>query len=378
MKIKVFLLALLSGLVFTVSAQEYQPQVKSGGKTTFKRNGAGDNWFISVAGGASILFGDDNNDADFKNRLNFAPQLSVGKWYTPSLGFRVQFNGGVIHGFENRGGSVLFMQHNHYFAAHADLMWDVTNTWLPYREDRVFRLIPWVGMGYAQRFKNQGIPRSESPTLNAGILTAFRLSKRVDFNVEIQGSLLNEEFNRVQKAHLCDGIVQASAGFTFKLGKTDFEAVDPMDYALLNDLNRQINALRAENDQLSKRPVSCPECPEVGPAVVTNNNVIDNVVYFRLNSATIDRNQQINIYNTAEFMKENNAPIKVIGYADKKTGSADYNKQLSERRARAVAKELVDKYGISSSQISIEWRGSDEQPYGENAWNRVVIMRAND
>ena len=102
------------------------------------------------------------------------------------------------------------------------------------------------------------------------------------------------------------------------------------------------------------------------------------MVYFRINSAKIDKNQQVSIFNTAQFMKENNVPIKVIGYADKKTGTGSYNMQLSEKRARAVAKELIDKYGISSSQITIEWRGSDEQPYGENSWNRVVIMSANN
>ena len=52
--------------------------------------------------------------------------------------------------------------------------------------------------------------------------------------------------------------------------------------------------------------------------------------------------------------------------------------QLSEKRAKAVAKELIEKYGVSSEQISIEYRGSDEQPYSENNWNRVVIMRANN
>ena len=46
-----------------------------------------------------------------------------------------------------------FMQHNKYVAAHVDLLWDVTNFWAPYRESKVFRLIPWVGFGYAQRFK---------------------------------------------------------------------------------------------------------------------------------------------------------------------------------------------------------------------------------
>ena len=205
---------------------------------------------------------------------------------------------------------------------------------------------------------------------------AFRLSKRVDITLEAQGSLLNEEFNRVSMYHLTDGIAQVSAGLNFKLGKTDFEVLEPMDYALLNDLNNQINTLRAENDELSKRPESCPECKETVTEVV--NNVIDNIVFFRINSSKIDKNQQINIYNTAEYMKENNTPIKVIGYADKKTGKGDYNMKLSEKRAKAVAKELMEKYGISSDQISVEWKGCDEQPYDENNWNRVVIMRANN
>ncbi len=376
MKTKTLLLALLSGFVFSVSAQEFKPQVgfstEKGYKTNFKKNKAGDNWFISVAGGASILLGDQNDKADFGNRLNFAPQFSFGKWFNPYLAFRTQLNGGVLHGFE--GDNAEFMQHNKYFAAHVDLLWDVTNFWGKYNEKKVFRLIPWVGFGYAQRFENQDRARTESPTLNAGILTAFRLSKRVDLNVELQGSLLNEQFNRVSMYHLTDGIAQLTAGLTFKLGKTDFEVMEPMDYALLNDLNNQINALRAENDELSKRPVSCPECKETVTEVV--NNYVDNVVYFRLNSAKIDKNQRINIYNTAEFVKENNAPIKVIGYADKKTGTSAYNMQLSEKRAKAVAKELIEKYGVSSDQITIEYHGSDEQPYSENNWNRVVIMRA--
>ena len=379
MKTKVFLLSLLSAFVFSLSAQEFQPMVgyskEAGYKTNFKKNRARDNWFISIAGGASILMGDQNSEASFGSRLNFAPQVSFGKWFNPYLAFRAQLNGGVLHGFEGVGPQ--YMQHNKYMAAHVDLLWDVTNFWAPYNEKKVFRLIPWVGFGYAQRFKTDEAverARTESPTLNAGILTAFRLSKRVDLNVEVQDSLLNEQFNRVSMNHLTDGIIQLSAGLTFKLGKTDFEVLEPMDYALLNDLNGQINKLRAENDELSKRPVSCPECAPAVTEVV--NNYVDNVVYFRLNSSKIDKNQQINIFNTAQFVKENNAPIKVIGYADKKTGTSSYNMGLSEKRARAVAKELIEKYGVSSDQITIEWKGSDEQPYGENNWNRVVIMRA--
>ena len=389
MKTKSFVLALLSVFALSVSAQEYQPQVgfstENGSKTNFKKNKAGDNWFITLGVGGNVLFGDDNSEADFGDRINIAPQISFGKWYNPYWGARLQVNGGPMKSFVDPNGTTELKAA--WLNPHLDIMWDITNYWAPYKENKVFRFIPFAGVGYAVRsgktvdaVKMAGVNtvyrRSESPSINLGAIMSFRLSKRVDLNIEGQYVLLAEHFNRVYKGHETDSVGQVTAGLNFKLGKTDFEVLQPMDYALLNDLNSQINSLRAENDQLSKRPVSCPECEEVAPTVI--NNYSENVVYFRLNSAKIDKNQQINIYNTAEFMKDKNAPIKVIGYADQKTGTSSYNLGLSEKRARAVAKELIEKYGISSNQITIEWKGSDEQPYSENNWNRVVIMRANN
>ena len=202
MKTKVLLLALLSGFIFTLSAQEYQPQIgystEPGYKTNFMKNKAGDNWFISAGAGMSILYGDQNSKADFKNRLNVNPNFSFGKWFNPYLGLRFAATGGVLHGFE--GDNAQFMQHNKYVMAHVDFMWDVINFWGRYDEKRVFRLIPWVGVGYAQRFKtsesNGSIPRTESPSINFGLLTAFRLSERLDLNIEAQGAFLVEEWNR--------------------------------------------------------------------------------------------------------------------------------------------------------------------------------------
>jgi outer membrane protein OmpA-like peptidoglycan-associated protein len=163
----------------------------------------------------------------------------------------------------------------------------------------------------------------------------------------------------------------------FNIGRKEFEVIEPMDYALLNDLNSQINNLRARNAELEKRPERCPECPP--PAVIPpSRENSQNVVYFRLNSAKIDAHQEININNTAEYAKKHNLPIKLVGYADRKTGNPDYNKGLSERRARAVAEQLTKKYGVSSDKISIDWRGDEVQPYSVNEWNRVVIMNTDD
>lgn len=389
MKAKSFVLALLSVFALSTFAQEYQPQIgystENGSKTNFKKNKAGDNWFITLGVGGNVLFGDDNSKADFGDRINIAPQIAFGKWYNPYWGTRLQLNGGPMKSFVDPNGESELKAY--WLNPHIDIMWDITNYWAPYKESKVFRFIPFAGVGYAVRSgktvdvagtsTSKAYKRSESPSINLGAIMSFRLSKRVDLNIEGQYVLLGEHFNRVSKGHETDRVGQVTAGLNFKLGKTNFEVLQPMDYALLNDLNSQINALRSENDELSKRPVSCPECEEV-PAPVIVKNIAENVVYFRINSSKIDKNQQINIFNTAEFMKNNSSPIKVIGYADKDTGSSKYNLGLSEKRARAVAKELIDTYGISSNQITIEWKGSDEQPYDKNNWNRVVIMRAND
>jgi len=384
MKTRSLIVVLLSAFTFSLTAQEYQPQIgysiENGSKTNFKKNTVKDNWFITLGGGVNTLWGDNNNEARFSDRLNITPQLSIGKWFNPYWGSRLQLNGGPMKSFVDPNGTLALKAY--WFNPHIDVLWDVTNYWDSYRENKTFRLIPFAGIGYSVRsgkvINGTNYPRSEAPSINLGAIASFRLSNRVDLNIEGQYILLPEHFNGVYVGQNMDRVVQATAGMNLKLGKTDFEVLQPTDYALLNDLNSQINTLRAENDRLNGRPEFCPECNEQPVSTIINNAYIESVVYFRLNSAKIDKDQEINIYNTAEFMKNKGVPIKVVGYADKKTGTSSYNLMMSEKRARAVARELVEKYGISSNQITIEWRGSDVQPYSKNNWNRVVVMTANE
>ena len=169
-----------------------------------------------------------------------------------------------------------------------------------------------------------------------------------------------------------DFIAQAGASLTFHLGRKAFEAITPNDEALIADLNGQINALRAENAELAKRPVRCPDVE----IPVADSKVIGNVIYFRLNSAVVDKNQMINVYNIAEYAKSNTETITLVGYADRQTGNPNYNMALSKRRAEAVANILVKKYGISRDRLKIDWKGDTVQPYAENVWNRIVLMSA--
>ena len=79
----------------------------------------------------------------------------------------------------------------------------------------------------------------------------------------------------------------------------------------------------------------------------------------------------------AEWLKANpNEKIVIAGYADKNTGTSDYNLKLSERRANAVKDVLVNTYGIDESRLNACAFGSDVQEYpAHNDWNRIVIFK---
>ncbi|MDE6026485.1 MAG: OmpA family protein, partial [Muribaculaceae bacterium] len=116
----------------------------------------------------------------------------------------------------------------------------------------------------------------------------------------------------------------------------------------------------------------CPE-PKVQKDCV--NAPLMSTVRFTINSAKIMPTEEVNIYNMAEWLKANpNEKVMVVGYADKDTGTAEYNLQLSEKRANAVADALVENYGIDRNRLTVKYDGSDVQPYSTNDWNRIVIF----
>ncbi|MDR2816934.1 MAG: OmpA family protein [Proteiniphilum sp.] len=381
---KKFGLLLFSALVaFGISAQEVQ-NVSHG--TVYLKNKASDNWYIGLGGGTNLYFTKGENDADasFGDRLGWNGQIEIGRWNSPNWGARVVIDGGNIQHVATG-----IDPEQNWLGGHVDLMYNITNAWGSYNPDRVYSLIPYLGIGYmygldkdwkkpnpnGDLFKKQ----NQTGTYNVGLINNFQLSKSVALFLELGWRVTQESFDRSAPngTYEYDSMFTGAAGIKFGLGgKQDFTPAELMDYNLINDLNSQINRLRAENEKLRLRPESCPECPEVRPTTVVSEGVyVPNVVFFRINSAKIDRGQQVSVYNTAEYLKANpNAKVNIVAYADKQTGTPKYNFALSEKRARAVADALTKDHGINTNRISIDWKGDTEQPYAENDWNRVAIF----
>ena len=399
MKAKVLMLALMGSFALSIGAQAQQEVAtpnKSGHKTVFNRDRGCDHWFLEIQGGVGILpFGEANNKASLTDRIYPIVQLGLGQWHEPWFATRVQLGGWNMKGFVMDAAGTNQAYNNLFAVAHYDFMFDVVNYFAKYNAKRVFHLVPYVGLGAGYKHHTttggafgdvfDATKRVAGATTNdfggvvdAGVIFKFRLGRRVDLNLEAQ--MLATKTNMMGtswKKQGADLMAFATAGLGFNLGKPEWDVLTPMDWALVNDLNGQINNLRAENAELAKRPAYCPECPEVEPSQTTEvKTVVSNVVYFRIASAKIDQNQYINIYNTARYALENNSKIYVVGYADEATGNASINMTLSERRAKAVAKALVEKYGVSEDMIEVDFKGDTVQPYETNEWNRVVIMTA--
>ena len=87
----------------------------------------------------------------------------------------------------------------------------------------------------------------------------------------------------------------------------------------------------------------------------------DCVIGFEKGKSAISQTGMNSIEKFAKLAKDGNYKAKVIGSADSKTGSKEYNEKLALERAKAVANELV-KRGIENSAIetTIDVNGAND------------------
>lgn len=372
---KVLLTALAVSFAFAnMSAQE----------KVMKRSSFGDNWFIQLQGGGSLTISEGFKDASLGDIITPHAAFSVGKYFSPEFGARIQASGWQSSNYNKATDSKFKFD---YLQGNLDGLVNLTNVFLPYKQDRVFNLVGILGVGYVHGFEKDDVVNvSNSIAPRAGLQMDFRLSDRINFNVEAVGNLFFDGFNGITERGKYDASANLLAGLSIKLGKSGFDMVDYVDPSQLDDLNRQLNAQRAslsdKDGQISRLQAALNEKPKV---VVEKQEVkstieetkMNAVVVFKLGKSDLQDNQEINIYNAARFF-QNNPDLNIIltGYADRATGTPAINQSLSERRADAVAKILIEKYGIAPERITKQGNGDKEQLFENDAWNRVVIFTA--
>ncbi len=399
-------LVALAALAFggaTAMAQEvtYEPDCSQGLLLNKNKN----NWFLTVQGGGNMMFGHHDIHAEIKNRIGFNGSLFVGKWVTPTFGFRfgaswVMPKGATTadspyvkyskDGLDKIAGTDYYAEKFMGLGPEFDVMVNLTNWWCGYKPNRVYNAVLHGGAGaywtWGRNYGHHnpvkehfGWHRSHETWLfaNLGLQNNFRLCDAVDIFIDVQ----YEMFDLPSLTH----DVSASLGFNFNFGKTEWncpvtavcptwkytDAEGDALVAKLNDAENKIANLQQQLDACLRRPT-------------TENKVVDceglATVYYPINQYSLSSREKTILKSVAAVMQEKpNQKYVLTGYADNYTGTDEINAALRENRVNTVKNYLVN-CGVNPAQLDVKVDNNNLTDLGVKAapLDRAVTIRLAD
>lgn len=398
-------------------------------KYKVETNYFGDNWFITLQGGAQMLFGDHNKQMDFKDRITPAATVAFGKWFTPSIAVRARFTGWELNGvsgwsdhslknpndnYNNYQGFIVdaVMRDGHiagkvnqaatkrhgaydlydtkmqYLNSSVEVLFDLCNLFGGYQEQRVFHLMPYIGVGWGHSFNNpvslEGGKmveknKTDEATINGGLIAAFRLSDALWLHLSGDAFYANDRFDGQLGGRWGEGVLQTQLGLTYNIPNRGWNrshtTIITYNEEMLNTLRNRVNELQRANevlrDELANQPATAVEEAKetiiAGPLLVT----------FVIDKWDLSNKDKVNLGYLAEAMRrEPDAKFVIAGYADRGTGTSKRNQFLSEQRSKVVIDFLVNEQGISRDRLIRESNGGVENMfYDDPRCSRAVISR---
>lgn len=400
MKNKLVILSLLlAGTASAVSAQT---------KEKFYSESWKDNIFISVGAGVQ---GTTNPDSKFGKNLTPLINVSVGKLINPIWGFRGQVYGWnskmtTNYPFAAVNGPEVKREEN-YFGINIDGMMNLTNLFCGYKPGRVFELNFFVGpsmnvvgnydgwnAAYKQvRTQENGKtvikdvldPANSTPKdhevrclvgASLGLGAKFNINPKWAIDVEARGQV-TPSILRAYSSGNTDGYIHLTAGATYTFGGKKFVSCSSkVDQNAINDeLNKYREELAQAQSDLADTKNAMENARPVTQEVVKEIQVAGpRAIFFKIGSAKVDDYGMVNLKLAAKILKANpEKKYKIAGYCDQATGSAKWNKELSEKRAQAVYDALVSE-GVDRNQLQLIGNGGTPNMFDKDSLNRVVIM----
>lgn len=375
---KLFSMFVAVALTATVSAQ------------TVTESKTFDNFYIGVNGG----FATKTTGHSWMGDLNPNLGIRVGRYFTPVFGLAVESN---VYLSNKPGESIgTFVR-----TMNTSLLGTVnlSNWFGGYKgEPRFFEVSVVGGMGWGHVF---GHPSDETKdntlTSKAGVDFAFNLGKAKAWQVYIEPAMIwtlgsDNRFSNTNNIsyNINNSGVQLNVGVIYKFknsnGTHNFTIAQVRDQAEIDGLNAKINDLRndlngkdsqlaAKDRQISDLQRALDECnnkPQYEkPATATN---LQPTVLFRQGKSVVDAAQYAPIELIAQYMKNHpEANVEIKGYASPE-GSAELNQKLSENRAAAVKKILVNKYKIAADRLTTKGCGATDKLFEQVEFNRVATF----
>ena len=351
------------------------------------------NWFISAGGGAQIYFGDHDRQASFGDRLSGALDIAVGKWFSPEIGVRLMYSGLSAKGatqkghlahstgvdVPGKGGNGYWLEKSkfNFFNFQIDAMFNASNIIWGYNEKRVYNLSPYVGLG-VMRVSDK--PAETAIAGHFGLLNSFRLTSCLDLNLDIRGTLVNDDFDGEPGGRKGEGLLTATLGLTYKFSPRGWNRGKNVIRTVYN--TAEIKAMQEKLRQMSEENARLQEAIANGnkeeAQTIVKQIASSNLVVFPIGKSTLSNEARVNLGMLAEVIKKGDphSVYTITGYADEGTGSEELNRELSKERADAVYDCLVKEFGISQSQLRIDYKGGvDNMFYNDPRLSRAVITQ---
>lgn len=353
-------------LSLSTAAMAQATYIEANGDTTeFKKH-----WFMQLQGGAQYTLG----EAKFGDLISPNAQVALGYQFNPWFGARLAVNAwqskGGFNGYKladgTNGNTVYKFK---YVAPTVDFMFNLSQLLCGYNPHRVFNVTAFVGGGINAAFSNDEANTVNSqgykmeyiwdgtkvrPVGRAGLALDFRVSDAVSLGIEGNANILSDHYNS-KKAGNADWYFNALAGIKINLGKS--------------------KKTRPYQEPVAPQPVTENYTePAPQPEQKKEKEEIRRDIHFKINSDKVNQEGMAKIAELAQFLKDHDdATLTIEGYADKGTGTAAYNKKISERRALSVFNILTKQHGIEAHRITYSFKGDSVQPFTTNDDNRVAI-----
>lgn len=335
-------------------------------------------WYVQVQPlGAQYTLG----ESSFGDMLSYNIQFTGGYNFNKLLGARFSINAFQSKGGWEMNGSDKTWKWN-YIAPTIDATLNLSNLLFGYNPDRLFSFGAFAGVGVNIAWGNDEAADVKAElgnlynhnqnlrylwdgtkaklTARAGLTADYRINANWSVGVELQANTLSDRYNS-KKAGNSDWYFNGLIGVKYVIGESNkqVKVVDPV---------------RIEEKIVEK---VVEKVVEKKIFVETTIHELTRAIYFKNAGRTsIPSSEMGKVQEVADFLKAHpESTVSLCGYADKGTGNPTINAKLAEKRVKAVADALMNKYGIAESRITIDHKGDTVQPMDGTA-NRVTIAVA--
>jgi len=348
----------------------------------YETNRFGDNWFIGAGGGVNIFLNEGYEPA-----IGPSIDVNVGKWFTPSVGMRVGYQGisskvwadaASVLGPQRDADKGKFAQKFGYMYIHGDFLWNMSNAFGGYKETRFWNFVPYLHAGYFRTNGLDGVDFTDNEIAGGiGLLHNLRLVDRLDLIVDMRGTVVNG------RAHGDDGVAllpTVTMGLAVDLGWPNFvrtstvvgalELANAEKFSILETaaialeaanlaLEEENASLEKANAALSKENADLRKKPGGMDFTAFFDQMTPAAVYFEIGQTVLDDKEMEHLDFIARNLvagadKNTKIYLTLLGTADSNTGTLRRNQHLSEARAKYVYDILTDKYGISKDRLIIK------------------------